>query len=111
MEATPVSNKKTTNFRNWAFRFLIYLFLLNVLVAYLIGTNTTLTIELEGYEKPTNNTDIILSILVILTNILLVSGIILTALSVLKKEKKDYKYVISIISYSIFLIIGILSLF
>ena len=106
-----MSNKKTTNFRNWAFRFLIYLFLLNVLVAYLIGTNTRLTIELEGYEKPTNNTDIILSILVILTNILLVSGIILTALSVLKKEKKDYKYVISIISYSIFLIIGILSLF
>jgi heme/copper-type cytochrome/quinol oxidase subunit 3 len=111
MELTKVSNNKTTNFRNWSFRFLIYLFLLNVLVAYIIATTTTLTIELEGYEKPTNNSDIILSILVILTNILLISGIILTALSVVKKEKKDYKYIISIIGYSIFLIIGILSLF
>ncbi|WP_417861412.1 hypothetical protein [Winogradskyella sediminis] len=110
MESTQTITNKSTNYRTWSFRFLIYLFLLNLLVAYIIATSTTLMIESEGYEKPANNSDLILSIIVVLTNIFLISGIILTVLSIIKKEKKDYKYIVSIIGYSIFLIITILSL-
>lgn len=108
MESTQTILNKTTNYRTWSFRFLIYLISLNFLIAYIITTSTIL--KLEDSEKTTNNSDLILSIIVILTNIFLISGVMLTALSIVKKEKKDYKYIISIIGYSIFLIIAILSI-
>ncbi|MEW7292856.1 hypothetical protein [Aquimarina sp. 2304DJ70-9] len=110
MESAETITKKNTNYRTWSFRFLIYFILLNILVAYIVGTSTTLSIELEGYEKPQENSDILLSVLIILTNLLVISGTALTALSILKKEKKDYKYIISIVGFSIFLIVAVLSI-
>lgn len=110
MNFTKTVNKKTVNYKTWSFRFLIYLILLNALVAYIIVTSTTLLIESEGFEKPKNNSELYFHILTILTNILLILGIILTIISILKKEQKDYKYIFSIIGYSIFLILAIITI-
>ena len=49
--------KKETNYRKWSFKFLIYIILLNFLVAFMVYKvmmETTLIIQLEGYEKPEN---------------------------------------------------------
>ena len=104
-----MESTSTTNYRTWSFRFLIYLILLNILFAYMISS-TTLVIEIEGFERQKDNSELVLFITIILANIFLISGTILTALSIIKKEKKDYKYITSIIGYSFFLIIAILYL-
>ncbi len=76
----------------------------------MIANTSTLLIEAEGIEKPTDYNSIIMVILMGLTNILLISRIALTVLCVIKKEKKDYKYIISIIGYSIFILLAVISL-
>ncbi|GER59128.1 hypothetical protein ULMA_12360 [Patiriisocius marinus] len=111
-----METNKITNYRTWSFRFLIYLILLIILVAYIVANSAYLIVEseIEGYEKytDTNNYDsILLLILQILTSILLISGIIFTILSIRKNENKDYKYFTSIIGYSIFILSYIFSLF
>jgi hypothetical protein len=64
--------KKESNYRKWSFKFLVYIILLNLLIAFMIVkevNQTTLKIQLEGYETPQNNQDINLMILTILTNL------------------------------------------
>ena len=103
--------KKETNYRKWSFKFLVYIILLNLLIAFMIVkavNQTTLKIQLEGYETPQNNQDINLMILTILTNLFFFAGIVLTILSFKNKEEKDYKYKFSIYGYPIFIILTIL---
>ncbi|WP_299603199.1 hypothetical protein [uncultured Aquimarina sp.] len=110
MDTKQITTKKSTNYRTWSFRFLIYLLLLNILVAYMVATHVNLPITIEGYEKPENNTGTMLFILGGLTNLLFVAGAVLTVLSITKKEKRDYKYFVSIIGYPIFLVLGVASI-
>jgi hypothetical protein len=103
--------KKETNYRKWSFKFLIYIILLNFLVAFMVYKvmmETTLIIQLEGYEKPENYNLIYIQILNILISLLFIAGLVLTILSIKNREVKDYKYKTSIYGYSIFIILTIL---
>jgi hypothetical protein len=106
--------KKNTNYRKWSFKFLIYVIILNFLIAYMIVNSvnqTDLVIQLEANEATTNYPGIYLHILTILTNLLFITGIVLTILTFKNKEKRDYKYKVSIYGYPIFIIISIFMLF
>ncbi len=95
--------KKETNFKKWAFRFLVYLIFINI-AAFYLGVNFANGFDnLDLYESK-------MTILSLLGTILLLAGIIFTILSVTKKEKKNYQYYISLIGYPLFLIVTILSM-
>ena len=91
---TPESGK--TNFKKWAFKFLIYSVALNlILISKLLNHS--------GYGSSDklvfliNSTSIIIDLLVL-------SGSILTILSISKNEKTDYKYWLNIIGYSLLIL-------
>ncbi|CAL2091252.1 hypothetical protein [Tenacibaculum sp. 190524A02b] len=94
--------KKVTNYKKWSFKFLIYVVLLNILIAYL----TAITPIGLG-----NNGEILsirITVLSLLILGLLVSGIVLTILSVKNKEEKNYQYKVSIYGYPIFILINLI---
>lgn len=115
LEWTEISGmKKETNYRKWSFKFLIYAIILNGLIAFIIVRSlneTTLKIQLPGFEVSKNNTDTYLIFLTILTNLIFVAGLVLTILCFKNKEVKDYKYKISMYGYPIFIMLSILTLF
>ena len=102
-----------TNYKKWSFKFLIYIILLNFLITFIVAksmTETTLKIQLEGYETPNDKTSLYLMILTILINLLLISGAVLTILSVKNKEEKNYQYKFSIWGYPIFIALSLISM-
>ena len=104
---------KNTNYRKWAFKFLIYVVLLNILVAYMVANaavSTNVVITLDGFETPKNTSIQYVGFLSLLGNVLFIAGIVLTILSVKSKEEKDYKYKVSIWGYPIFLIVTLILL-
>ncbi len=88
--------KKQTNYKKWAYKFIIYLFLLNILVAFMV---------VRGNYRP-----LAIIICAQLANLLLVAGTVLIILSVQNKEQKNYQYYVSIIGYPIFIILTCISL-
>jgi len=96
-----IESKNETNYRKWSFKFLIYLIIINIAVFYIVVNFT------NDSEKFNSN----LNIISIIGNLILLIGIILLGLSIIKKEKKNYQFYISIFGYSFFLIRTILSLF
>jgi hypothetical protein len=82
-----------TDYRKWAFRFLIYTIIVNIVVFFL-------TINYMG-----NNV-----IFDILNNTLIVLGTICCYLSFLNKEPKDFKFKFSTIGFSILIIFTIISI-
>ncbi|MFY7671958.1 hypothetical protein ACOSP6_12805 [Tenacibaculum sp. MEBiC06402] len=94
--------KKQTNYKNWSFRLLIYVILLNTVIAYLI----------TAYQSFADKPDVFYLKklpLALLTSLLFAVGIVFTVLSVNNKEEKDYKYYISVYGYPIFIIFTILT--
>jgi polyferredoxin len=93
--------KKETNYRSWSFRFLIYILLLNVLIIYLTITLIDLDSHIENYY-------IRMLVLSAMIWFLLIAGVVLTILSVKNKEKKDYKFHLSVYGYPAYTILNIL---
>lgn len=96
--------KKRWNYKNWSFRLLIYLIFFNLAIAYIVLN------YVEGLHDPHifSRNIIILSII---TNLMLVAGVVLTILSIKSKEEKNYKYYISIIGFSGIILFRIFSFF
>jgi len=94
--------KKVTNYKKWSFKFLIYVVLLNVLIAYLTVTTPI------GLGDNGEMLSVRVSILSLLILGLLVSGIVLTIMSVKNKEEKNYQYKVSIYGYPIFILINLI---
>ncbi|WP_299157040.1 hypothetical protein [uncultured Tenacibaculum sp.] len=83
------------NFKKWAFRFTIWLLILNTAIAYLIINHT----DFPGVE---NNTGIRILFFSILSTILLILCITFIIISTIRKEQKNYQYWISVIGILIF---------
>lgn len=96
--------KKITNYKKWSFQFFIYILLLNFLVTYLIVTTPTIV----GLTNHREMLMIRVNVLSIIILGLLVSGIVLTAMSFKNKEDKNYQYKISIYGYPIYILISLI---
>ncbi|WP_299122196.1 hypothetical protein [uncultured Tenacibaculum sp.] len=95
---------KPTNYKKWSFKLLLYLIIINIVVAYLVFN---FAIGLHDSSRFNQN----IGTLSIIGNLILLAGIVLTILSIVNKEKKNYQFYISIIGYPIFIILTFLSLF
>lgn len=93
--------KKETNYRSWSFRLLIYVLLLNLLAMYL-------TIQFIPFIHDEERFLTRMLILSALAMLLFIAGVILTIFSVRNKEKKDYKYKVSVYGYPTFFLISII---
>ncbi|WMI69193.1 hypothetical protein [Mangrovimonas sp. YM274] len=95
--------RKETNYRQWAFRVFLYVVVVNLVIVYRV---MTFAVGFHDMEKFQQN----IAIVSIFGNLLLITGIILTILSIKNDEKKNYQYYISIIGYPFFLILTFISL-
>jgi F0F1-type ATP synthase membrane subunit a len=88
---------KSTNYKKWAYKVFIYMFLMNILVAFMIirGNYHPYAIVASSW----------------LATLLLLIGILLTIVSVKNNEEKNYEYHISVWGYPIFFVLTIISLF
>jgi len=92
------------NFKNWAFRFTVWIIIINLIVFYL----TINYVDFPGFD---DNTGLRLYYLGIISLILLILSISFIVISSIKKEVKDYKYWVSIAGIFIFGILPLLSNF
>ncbi len=81
-----------SNYRKWSFRFLIYLIVLNIFVAYDVSQG-----EFDGWRM------ILLSVL---TLGLWIGGIVLTAKSHLANEDRDFQYYASLWGFAIYTVVN-----
>lgn len=95
---------KSTNYKKWSFRLLIYLIIINITVAYLV-VNYAVGIHDEGHFKRN------IRILDLVGIVILIIGVVLTILSIKNKEEKNYQYYAAIIGYLFFTIMALLSIF
>ncbi|MFD1015505.1 hypothetical protein [Winogradskyella rapida] len=93
-----------TKYKKWSFRLLIYLIVINVLVAYLVMNFAVGFHDVGRFEQN-------IGILSIVANLILIVGIVFTVLSIKNKEGKNYQFYFSVIGYPIFLVLTLLSLF
>ena len=93
---------KETKYKKWAFRLLIYLIIINLLVTYLVMNFAV------GFHDP-GRFEQNIGILSLVANLILIVGIVFTILSIKNKEGKNYQFYISVIGYPIFLILALLS--
>ncbi len=89
-------NEKTTNYRKWAFRFLIYLVLLFAIGFYLFPSNLAASEFGDLQQK--------LFILGWILKIFLCIGIFFTIMMIRNNETRDYKYWISLFGISFFFV-------
>jgi uncharacterized membrane protein HdeD (DUF308 family) len=92
------------NFKKWAFRFLIYIIILNIIIYYMVINFAS---GFDDPEKLNQN----LTLTSIIGILLLLAGIVFISMSLIKKEEKNYQYYISIIGYPIIIILTLSSLF
>ncbi|WP_053976797.1 hypothetical protein [Mangrovimonas xylaniphaga] len=100
MKPEPI---KQTNYKQWAFRVFLYVVAVNLVIAYRVMTFAVGFHDIEKFQRN-------IAIVSVFGNLLLITGIILTILSIKNEEKKNYQYYISIIGYPFFLILTFLSL-
>jgi CDP-diglyceride synthetase len=89
---------KKINFKKWAFRFTIWILIINIITFYM----TINYVDFQSFEK---NTGLNLFYFGILNGILMILSVIFVIMSSVKKEKRNYQYWISIIGIVIFGII------
>jgi uncharacterized protein YhhL (DUF1145 family) len=89
-------------FKDWAFRFTIWILVINIITFYL-------TINYVNFPGAENNTGLIIYYLGIISLVLLLLSIAFIAISSVKKEKKNYKYWVSIIGIILFGVLPLLS--
>ena len=92
-----------SNFRHWSLRMLMYYILLQMIMYYRV---THLAVPFTSKNLSGKNLslfDIGMLIFSGLSWTLLITGITFTILSIARKEKRDYKYYISILGFGILL--------
>ena len=99
-----------TNYKKWAFRFFIYIIFLNIWVANMATRPVfDLSFDPDGnIIESKSNIHYYMLAAGITATLLMLSGFVLTILSISKKEKRDYQYYISIIGYITLLIVAIM---
>ncbi len=93
---------KRSTYATWSFRLLIYLIVINIASFFIV----------VNYDKFLTNTDEILRIgriLGIIGNVFFAVGLICTVISIVKKEKRNYLYFVSIIVYPIILLLFLIN--
>lgn len=88
---------KTTNYKKWAYKVFLYMFLMNILVAFMVIRGNYHPYAIVGCSW--------------LATLFLLLGILLTLVSIKNKEEKTYKYHVCVWGYPIFLVLTIISLF
>lgn len=96
--------KIKTNYKSWAFRLLIYFIIFNLVIAYYLINYGHLIFDSEIFNRK-------IILFSIISYLILITGIVLTLLSIKNKEQKDYKYYTSIIGFSIMVFGHLSSLF
>ena len=89
------------NFKKWAFRFMIWILIINIISFYL-------TISYTSLFNEGDNTAEVLFYFGILGTVLLLLSLIFIIFSTIKKEKKNYQYWISIVGLVVFGVLPIL---
>ncbi|WP_299766290.1 hypothetical protein [uncultured Dokdonia sp.] len=96
MDTIKTDRPKKTNYKKWAFILCIICILLWIAsTAVLLSISTTIEIEILV---------LMLNIFGTISNISLITGMILTILSISNKEKKNYQYYTSIIVFPILIL-------
>ena len=90
------------NFKKWAFHFMIWILIINIISFYL-------TISYTSIFNEGDNTAQVLFYFGILGTILLLLSLIFIIFSTIKKEQKNYQYWTSIVGLVIFGILPILA--
>jgi len=93
------------NFRDLAFVNLVLIILINLLIAYLM-TRTVVVLLHEPADDGSR-----LLFLSIMATILLFLGIIFTILSIIRKERKDFRYKFCIWGYPFFILLTLTLMF
>ena len=93
------------NFRDLALVNLVIIIIINLLIAYLLTR-----VQIVLINKPVNDGSQLV-FLTITATILLILGIIFTVISIVRKERKDFKYKFCIWGYPIFILLTLISIF
>jgi hypothetical protein len=93
-------------YQNWSFRLLIYTITLTIVITIILlntieplGTKTDFTVERN------------LLILGITSTLTFCAGIICLIISFLKKEDKNYKFYVSLVGFTFFMLFSIINFF
>lgn len=108
-EFEVINEPKKTNYKKWAFRFFIYIVIINIWVGYM-ATRPMFALSLDengNVVESQSNIPYYLLTAGIIATLLMLTGFVLTILSISKREKRDYQYYISIIGYLTLLIVAI----
>jgi hypothetical protein len=92
------------NFRDLALVNFALIILINLLIAYLM-TKTVVVFD----QKPVDDGSQLLFLSTMAT-ILLILGIIFTLISIVRKERKDFRYKFCVWAYPIFILITVISM-
>lgn len=98
-----VPKSQITNYKKWAFRFLIYIAVIHAASFYIVATKPLI----HPFDYTLTRNGIYIAILGILLILFLLAGIILTLLSVSRREHKNYQYYSIIFMYPIYIIFRI----
>ncbi len=77
-------------FKNWAFRFMIWIIIINMIVFYL-------TINYVNFPGVENNTDSTLLYLEVISIVLMFLALAFIIMSMIRKEKRNYQFWIAIV--------------
>lgn len=104
-------------YKNSAFVLLISIFMINVAISLLIATVYDLSNKTADGIVGVNQTigvkdfSVLIDVLSVISALLLISGIFFTVMSIIKKEKKDYKLIISIAGYAFLILMHVMMMF
>ena len=104
---TFTKNNGKTNFKHWSFRLFIYLIILNILIVYSL-IKTPVFGSLNGKNESLENLNAGILIFSILSFLLLIVGVILTVLSMVNKEERNYQFYVSIIGYPVYIVAALI---
>ena len=105
------------HYKNAAFTLLISIFMINILISLLItsvyGFSNKNTDNAVGINHTIGVKDysVLINVLSVISAFLLISGIFFTVKSILKKEKKDYKFIISLAGYAFLVLMNVMMMF
>lgn len=83
------------NFKKWAFRFTIWIIIINIVVTYLVVTYVDL------FNTYDNTGEVILRLGLVAT-FLLVLSFLFIIISIVKKEKRNYQFWVAVIGILLF---------
>jgi len=92
-------DNKRAPFKKWAFKFLIYIVLLNVILVFKLWNHS-------GYGS-SDRIVFLFNTVGLIIDVLSLVGIVLILISIVKKENQDYKYWLNVLGYS-FIIISLI---